>query len=141
MRLSSPVVWFYKALSLSEKVYAMCFRVILKKCISGLTLAGVLVWLAGCAETSSTPKPAPSSPSTKVPASTDASPKSSLKSDGSVASDSGSSGTESAAGSETDSDKGREVPDAAPATDDAGAKPADENSADDKPADEKSDSE
>jgi hypothetical protein len=87
----------------------MCLSTIAKKAASIFLVAGCLVWLTGCGDASSTPKPK-------------------LRSDGSVTS------SDSQAGSTTG--KGRNVPDAAPAADDADAKPADE-SAGDKPADEK----
>jgi hypothetical protein len=110
MHSRAPAFWLYKAQTLSAKVEVMRFPVILKKCISCLTLAGFTLLLAGCgAESSTTPGPG-AAKSTK--------PKAAANQGGST----------TGPGKEEAEPKGRDVPEAAPAED----KPADE-----KPADEK----
>jgi len=76
----------------------MCFSVISRKCLAGLVLTGAAVLLSGCSETASTPGKSPLGP-----------PKSTAH----VSSTTGPS-------------KGREVPEAAPVSDGATSKPADE---------------
>jgi hypothetical protein len=133
-----PVVWFYKARTLSEKAYPMTFSAILKKCLPALMAASLGAWLIGCAETSSTPKPAPSPSSTSTAKSVSpdkASPETPAKEERATGSGSSSEGSESVAGSETAPGAGREVPEAAPPTDDE--KPGDEKSDDEKPSEDK----
>lgn len=88
----------------------MRFPVILKKCISCLTLAGFALLLAGCGADSMT-APAPA----KTPTTKQKKP-------------ANQAGSTTGPGKEEAEPKGRDVPDAAP---------ADEKPADDKPADEK----
>jgi len=86
----------------------MRFPVILKKCISCLTLAGFTLLLAGCgAESSTTPGPAKTTKPKKTTEQTSST---------------------TGPGKEEAEPKGRDVPEAAP---------ADEKPADEKPADEK----
>lgn len=90
----------------------MRLRVILKKCISCLTLAGFALMVAGCGTDSMTaPAPGPGKTSTTKPKKP-----------------ANQAGSTTGPGKEEAEPKGRDVPDAAPAED----KPAD-----DKPADEK----
>jgi hypothetical protein len=86
----------------------MCFSLISRNCLAGLVLTGAAVLLAGCSETASTPGKSPLGPPKATPH----------------------------AGSTTGPSKGREVPEAAPVSEDATSKPADE-----KPQGEKPDSE
>ena len=79
----------------------MCFSMISKKCLAGLVLTGAAILLAGCGETASTPGKSPLGPPKATPH----------------------------AGSTTGASKGREVPEAAPVSDDASSKPADEKPA------------
>jgi hypothetical protein len=94
----APVFWLYKAQTLSAKVDVMRLRVILKKCVSCLTLAGFTLILAGCGADSTT-APAPVKATTK--------PKKSAN----------QAGSSTGPGKEEAEPKGRDVPDAAPADD------------------------
>jgi len=85
----------------------MRFPVILKNCLAGVALTGAAVLLGGCSETASTPGKSPMAPQ---------------------------KGT-SHVSSTTRPSKGREVPEAAPVSDDA-SKPADEKPAGEKPDEE-----
>jgi hypothetical protein len=104
----APVFWLYKAQTLSAKVDVMRFPVILKKCISCLTLAGFTLLLAGCGADSTTSTTAPKTTTKKK----------------TVEQTSSTTGP----GKEEAEPKGRDVPDAAPADD----KPPEEKPNDDK---------
>jgi hypothetical protein len=97
----TPDFWFYNAQRPSEKADLMCFSVISRKCLAGLLLTSAAVLAAGCSETASTPGNSPTGSQKSTPH----------------------------AGSTTRPSKGREVPEAAPVSDDAASKPADEKSA------------
>jgi hypothetical protein len=114
MRRPDPDFWFYKAQSLSEKVYLMRFSTNLKKCLAGLMLGGAALWVAGCGESASTSKP---SGSTSISTSPRLNSDGSVRGDGTTAGETGSSsedaktpakdGDGEQAGSSTG---GREVP-------------------------------
>ncbi len=106
----------------------MCFSANLKKYLAGLTLAGVAVLFAGCSESASTPKPIPGPSSSTSPK---------LNSDGSVKGTSESTGEEATSSSSSDDEEkpkldgdaeqagsttGRDVPEAAPPSDEDEAK-------------------
>jgi cytoskeletal protein RodZ len=126
---SGPDFWFYKAQSLSEKVYLMCFSANLKKYLASLILSGTALWFAGCSESASTPRTTPGPSSSTSPK---------LNSDGSVSTARGESSDTATANSssssssssndeekpivdgndeQTGSTTGRDVPEAAPAKD------------------------
>ena len=96
----------------------MRFSLNLKKCLAGLMLGGLALWLAGCGESSSTPMPSSSTSNAASPrVNSDGSVKADGAADGKSAS--GSEGTESGAADEQagSSTGGREVPEAAPPSD------------------------
>ncbi len=115
MRRSDPDFWFYKAQSLSEKVYLMRFSMNLKKCLPGLMLGGLALWFAGCGESTSTPtKPASTSPNVNGDGSLKGEGLGSKSNESSSAGAGKSSADDEQAGSSTG---GREVPEAAPPDD------------------------
>ena len=116
MRWSDPDFWFYKPQSLCEKVYRMRFSMNLKKCLLGLTLGGVVLWFAGCSESSSTPASSYGASGTTSPKATGGdSAKSGDSTD--AKSGSGSDGADKSGAADEQAGSGtggRDVPDAAP---------------------------
>jgi hypothetical protein len=100
----------------------MCFSANLKKCLSGLMLAGVALWFAGCSESASTPTTRPSgSTSTPPKVNSDGSTKSAGDMDeGTAGKGTGSSSDGKAKTAADDDDEqnssstGRDVPEATP---------------------------
>ncbi len=89
----------------------MRFSPNLKKCLAVLMCGGLALWLAGCGESSSTPKPSSGSSSTASKGSGDAAG----KTPGSASEGANRTGADDEqAGSSTG---GRDVPEAAPAND------------------------